>query len=212
MTSILRATEYGLPAFLIVILLWQEVVTVKFKDIFLLHGKGGRPEGSVKQLEEVVRRDFAAGTSSSLFHRPRLLHSDPNITSEDSLADLLTKDIPENSVLIGISLGGLVAAKMQEDTRDDLHVICISSPTWADGVRLEKRMPHRVAFYSAADDVIAGRTAEWPKLAQAFDLPWLTHDTDAHKLALAHLAVAYIEGASVAAAVCHVERNLGTGR
>jgi hypothetical protein len=59
---------------------------------------------------------------------------------------------------------------------------------------LEKRPPNRVAFYSSTDEVIAGRTTDWPKLAQAFDLGWLTHDTDARKLALARLATAYLDG------------------
>jgi pimeloyl-ACP methyl ester carboxylesterase len=170
---------------------------VSFGNIFLLHGKGGSPDGSVKQLEEVLRRtnlEGRAAARSALFHRPRLLHSNPIVSAEDSLADLHTREIPKDSAVIGVSLGGLLAAKLQEEGREDLHVICISSPTWADGVRLEKRMPNRVAIYSSTDEVIAGRTADWPKLARAFDLGWLTHDTDAHKLALAQLATAYLDG------------------
>jgi pimeloyl-ACP methyl ester carboxylesterase len=177
---------------------------MRFDQIFLLHGKGGSPEGSVRQLEEILRR----GCPANSFHRPRLLHADPNVTAEDSLADLRTKMIPPGSALIGISLGGLVAAKLQEDGRADLHVICISSPTWADALRVEHRMPNRVAFYSSIDEVIAGRTAEWPKLATAYDLPWLTHDTDAHKSALAHLVRTGIEGGDVAAALCELERGM----
>ncbi len=166
---------------------------MSFENIFLLHGKGGSPEGSVKQLEEALRPNVAC----SLFHRPKLLHSNPAVPAEDSLADLHTREIPKDSAVIGVSLGGLVAAKLQEEGREDLHVVCISSPTWADGVRLQKHLPSRVAFYSSADEVIAGRTADWPKLAQAFDLGWLTHDTDAHKLALARLLLAYLNGDSL---------------
>ncbi|GAC1648819.1 MAG: hypothetical protein NVS9B15_07770 [Acidobacteriaceae bacterium] len=87
--------------------------------------------------------------------------------------------------MIGVSLGGLVAAKLQEDGRQDLRVICISSPTWADGVRLERKMQRRFAIYGSNDEVIAGRTAEWPALAEAHEVDWLTHDTDAHKVRLA---------------------------
>lgn len=162
--------------------------------ILLLHGKGGSPQGSVKQLEDLLRAKYPeAAFGAGLFERPRLLHSDPDVSTEQSLADLKTREIPPNAAVIGISLGGLVAAKLQEDGRDDLHVICISSPTWADGVRLAHHMARRVALYSTKDEVIAGRTADWSRLADAYDLPWLTHDTDAHKVALVRLIAAYLE-------------------
>jgi pimeloyl-ACP methyl ester carboxylesterase len=181
---------------------------VKFETVVLLHGKGGSPEGSVKQLQEELRRYCPATASGDLFHRPKLLHSDPDVLAEDSLADLAARDLPKNAAVIGVSLGGLVAAKLQEQDRDDLHVICISSPTWADGVRLEKRMPTRIAFYSSNDEVIAGRTANWPQFAQAFDFPWLTHDTDHHKQALARLVFACLNGDSVPMAIREVGAKL----
>jgi pimeloyl-ACP methyl ester carboxylesterase len=163
----------------------------------------------VRQLEEELHPHYPASTfGENLFHRPRLLHSDPNVSAEDSLADLRKREVPKDSAIIGVSLGGLVAAKLQEQGREDLHVICISSPTWADGVRLEQRLPSRVALDSSDDEVIAGRTADWPRLAQAFDLPWLTHDTDAHKFALAQLAFAYLDGDSLPHAIQDVEAAL----
>ncbi|HEX9200005.1 MAG TPA: alpha/beta hydrolase [Acidobacteriaceae bacterium] len=171
---------------------------MNFENIFLLHGKGGSQEGSVKRLEEALRPHLHGRSSAPvLFHRPKLLHSSPMVPAEESLADLHMREIPKDSAVIGVSLGGLVAAKLQEEGHEDLHLICISSPTWADGVRLEKRLPNRVAVYSSADEVIAGRTADWPELAQAFDLGSLTHDTDAHKLALARLALTYLSGDSL---------------
>lgn len=179
------------------------------KNIFLFHGKGGSPAGSVSQLEELLRPKWPTGHASEVsFHRPRLLHSDPNVSAEDSLADLCKREIPKDSAIIGVSLGGLVAAKLQEQGREDLHVICISSPTWADGVRLEKRIPNRIALYSSGDEVIAGRTADWPKLAQAFDFTWLTHSTDEHKVALAQLAFAYLDGDSLPHVIQDVEAAL----
>lgn len=108
------------------------------------------------------------------------------------MAFLRELHIEPEALLIGISLGGLVAAKLQEMGREDLHVICISSPTWADGVELQQRLPHRLALYSSHDEVIAGRTSRWPDLAEAYDLPWLSHDTDAHKEPLVHLIVRYM--------------------
>lgn len=184
---------------------------MNFDNIFLLHGKGGSPEGSVRQLEEELRRYYPARTFGELFQRPRLPHSKPEVLADESLANLATRNIPRDSALVGISLGGLVAAKLQEASREDLHVVCISSPTWADGVRLERRMPNRVTFYSSNDEVIAGRTEQWPQLAQAFDLLWLTHDTDAHKHALARLIFAYLDGDNLPMAVQDVEAQLKRG-
>ena len=185
---------------------------MNFANIFLLHGKGGSPEGSVKQLEAALRPHLHGSSSAPvLFHRPRLLHSSPTVPAEESLADLHMREIPKDSAVIGVSLGGLVAAKLQEEGREDLHVICISSPTWADGVRLEKRPSNRVAFYSSADEVIADRTDDWPKLAQALDLGWLTHDTDAHKLALARLALAYLSGDSLQQTIQAIDSPIKRG-
>jgi hypothetical protein len=185
---------------------------VRFENVFLLHGKGGSPEGSAKQLEEELRRYYPASTFGELFQRPRLLHSDPAVQAEESLAGLAARNIPRDSAIIGISLGGLVAARLQESGREDLHVICVSSPTWADGVRLERRMANRVALYSSYDEVIAGRTADWPELAQAFDLPWLSHDTDAHKRELARLVFAYLDGDNLPVAIQEVETALRRSR
>ncbi len=179
------------------------------ENIFLFHGKGGSPQGSVSQLEELLRHYYPSGNVS--FYRPRLLHSDPAVLAEESLAGLASLNIPMNSAVVGVSLGGLVAAKLQEQSREDLHVICISSPTWADGLRLERRMPNRVSFYSSADEVIAGRAVDWPKLAQAYDFKWLTHDTDTHKAALARLVFADLDGDSLPHAVQEVEANMERG-
>lgn len=170
---------------------------MQFTKIILLHGKGGSPVGSVSQLEKELRQYPAGNIPDELFERPKLLHSDPNVPAEESLADLAARNLPENAALIGVSLGGLVAAKLQEQGREDLSLVCISSPTWADGIRLERRVPNRLALYSSNDLVIAGRTSEWPQLAQAFDLPWLTHDTDQHKRPLAKLVFAFLNGKEI---------------
>jgi hypothetical protein len=176
------------------------------ENIFLFHGKGGSPSGSVLQLEELLRGRFPR----SRFVRPALLHADPTVTAEASLERLRNLEIPNGSAVIGISLGGLVAAKLQESGRDDLHVTCINSPTWANSVALSKRMTRRVALYSSLDDVIKGRTANWPQLAQAYDLPWLTHDTDKHKEALSYIVAAGFDNDDVVAGIIKMERILRT--
>lgn len=162
----------------------------RFAAVYLLHGKGGWPGGSVLQLEGLLRNSFP----EICYVRPSLPHGRENgeQRAERSVDFLRKLAIEPGALLVGISLGGLVAAKLQESGRGDLHVICVSSPTWADGVSLETRVPHRLSFYSSRDEVIAGRTSRWPDLAEARDLPWLTHDTDAHKEDLARLIVAYM--------------------
>jgi pimeloyl-ACP methyl ester carboxylesterase len=178
---------------------------MKLEHIFLLHGKGGSPEGSVLSLEQCLR----PRSPQTVFHRPLLLHADGAVLAEDSLADLRRREIPPQSLVIGVSLGGLLAARLQETGREDLSVICVNSPTWVDAVRLERRLRNRVAFYSSHDEVIAGRTAEWPQLALAFDLPWLTHDTSEHARPLAELIWAYLEGKSVEEAIRELESSKG---
>ncbi|HUY81667.1 MAG TPA: hypothetical protein VMU92_08085 [Acidobacteriaceae bacterium] len=167
------------------------------ENIFLFHGKGGRPIGSVMQLEELLRPEFP----QTRFYRPALLHGDPAVLAEESLRAIEELEIPEGATIIGISLGGLVAARLQETARKDLQVIAISSPTWADGVSVARMMPHRLALYSSRDAVIEGRTAEWPWLAEAHDLPWLTHDTDAHKRPLTRIVACYLRGGDVGAEI-----------
>lgn len=159
-----------------------------FRSVYLFHGKGGSPSGTVSLLEAA----FADLFHGAQFVRPELPHHDPELPAERSLPLVEQLNVPQNSLLIGVSLGGIVAARVQELSRPDLHVICISSPTWADAVTLEKKMPNRLSLYSSHDDVIAGRTAGWPRLADAYDLPWLTHQTDAHIPNLRELVGAYV--------------------
>ena len=159
-----------------------------FPAVYLFHGKGGSPSGTVSLLESA----FADLFPSTRMVRPELPHHDPELAAERSLPFVEDLKMPLNSLVIGVSLGGIVAARVQEISRPELHVICISSPTWADAVRLEKKMPNRLALYSSHDDVISGRTADWPQLAEAYDLRWLTHQTDAHIPNLYELVKAYV--------------------
>lgn len=171
-----------------------------FPAVYLFHGKGGSPSGTVSLLESAFA-DFFPGTRMV---RPELPHHDPELAAEHSLPFIDELNIPRDSLIIGVSLGGIVAARVQETSRPDLHVISISSPTWADAVRLEKKMPNRLALYSSRDDVIAGRTADWPQLAEAHDLPWLTHQTDAHIPNLRQLVRACVRGDDLAETVARL--------
>src|SRR6266568_5170308 len=167
---------------------------MRFPAVYLLHGLGGSPNGSVSQLEAELR----ICEPEQNYVRPLMPHCDPRGPAWASVLHLRNIGVPNGLLIVGVSLGGLVAAKLQELERPDLHVVCISSPTFADEVELAKRMVHRVALYSSADEVIAGRTGKWPELADAYDLPWLDHDTDKHKKALGKILCGYLEGRDIA--------------
>jgi hypothetical protein len=173
---------------------------VKFPAIYLLHGLGGSPNGSVSQLEAEMR----VCEPEQKFIRPLMPHTDPQGPPWASVLHLRNIGVPNGALIIGVSLGGLVAAKLQEVERPDLHVICISSPTHAEDTELMRRMEHRVALYSSADEVIAGRTEKWPELAEAYDLPWLDHDTDKHKKALSRILCTYVQGLNVSQEVANI--------
>lgn len=161
--------------------------------VYLLHGKGGSPDGTVKKLVHVFEQRWPGLE----FRRLALRHCDPIISAEQSLVSLAEMDIPVGALLVGVSLGGLLAAKLQESGREDLKVIAISSPTWADGIRLEATASRRqcLALYSSTDEIIAPRTADWPKLASlACDCGWLTHATDEHIRVIARFFDWCLEG------------------
>jgi pimeloyl-ACP methyl ester carboxylesterase len=163
--------------------------------VYLLHGKGGTPNGTVKKLAEVLEPRWP-GVS---FIRPQMEHHDPEAPAERSVQQLREMNLPPNALIVGISLGGTVAAGLQETSRDDLHVIAVSSPTWADGVTLQARPHRRVALYSSNDLVIASRVADWPRLAAiSIDFDWLTHSTDQFLEPLANLFAWYLAGSLAA--------------
>jgi pimeloyl-ACP methyl ester carboxylesterase len=163
--------------------------------VYLLHGKGGSPGGTVKKLASVLEPRWPQLT----FIRPQMAHHDPGALAEASVEQLRQMDLPRNALILGVSLGGTVAARLQEEGREDLHVMAVSSPTWADGVVLRQRPQRRVALYSSCDEVIAARVADWPKLATLHrDFDWLTHHTDLYLEPLARLFASYLYGALAA--------------
>jgi pimeloyl-ACP methyl ester carboxylesterase len=166
------------------------VTVISVPAVYLLHGKGGSPNGTVAKLQECLQRDWP----ELKCFRPALPHGNPTVPAEVSVEFLSKLPLETGSLVIGVSLGGLVAAKLQEESRPDLNVICISSPTWADGVKLLRRAEHRVAFYSVADEVISDRIGNWPRLAEAYEFPWLDHDTDKHLVPLIRLVGSYLRG------------------
>ncbi len=164
---------------------------VYFPAVYLLHGRAGTPDGSVRLLQAELEE---CGANYN-FVRPLLPHRDPNIQPSESVQYLRDLQIPNGALIVGISLGGLVGAKLQESERPDLFVFCINAPTWAGDTALHIWQKHRVSLYCSGDKVIAGRTNDWPLLAaEAHDLAWLNgHDTDPHKEGLAYIISCYMQ-------------------
>ena len=167
----------------------------QFRAVYLLHGLGGSPDCSVRLLEDAL---VESGGDRN-YVRPLMLHTDDDVPLRVSVWFLAKIKPPQGALVVGISLGGMVAAALQEAARPDLHVICVCSPTWAGDIALRHRMDNRVSLFSSLDPVIAGRTGAWPQLAESYDLPWLAgHDTDPHAHALARIISGYLAGRTVA--------------
>lgn len=159
--------------------------------VWLLHGKGGSPAGTVKKIEDALELHWPGLE----YVRPLLPHHEPTARAEKSVEFLLQQSVPRNALVLGVSLGGLVAARLQEFGREDLQVIAISAPTWADSVTLQTNAPRRMAFYSTQDTVISDRVAGWPMLATfQRDFDWLTHATDQHLREIVRMVSWFIDG------------------
>jgi len=134
-----------------------------------------------------------------------LPQNDELFLSKFNKADLAeTWLVPEGSLVVGLGLGGLAAAMMQETKRPDLDVVCVSSPTSHGAIKLERRMQRRVALYSSQDPAIAGRVENWPNLAEAHDMPYLMHGAHLHPYMLRKLILAHQEGRDLGAEMAHI--------
>jgi len=141
--------------------------------IYGFHGLGGSPTGSIKLLTDELRKHLEFDCIClALPHR-----SGKEEDVAKAHAFLGACDIPADSILIGISAGGFAAAKFQE-SRPDLKVIAISTPTRIGGMALAPRSNNFAAIYSKKDPVIKGR-AEWEELTDNIHLlPWSDHNPD----------------------------------
>jgi hypothetical protein len=165
--------------------------TFPIPAVYLINGKGDSLGGPEKKLQAVLEEHWPGLN----FIRADLPFYDPRSPADVAVKELLRIEIPEGSLLVGLGLGGLVAAKLQELGRQDLQVIAISSPTWADKVTLESRAERRLAFYSSQDPIIGSRIANWPQLATfSQDLDWLDQETGKHLKYIARLFDWYVEG------------------
>jgi hypothetical protein len=125
-----------------------------------------------------------------------------NMLSKADLAE--TWLVPEGALVVGVGVGGLVAAMVQETKRPDLDVVCVSSPTSHGVIKLERKMERRVALYSSEDPAIAGRVENWPNLAEAHDTPYLMHGAHLHPYILRKLILAHRGGRDLGAEMAHI--------
>ena len=123
--------------------------------------------------------------------------------------------VPEGALVVGVGLGGLAAALVQETERPDLDVVCVSSPTSHGAIKLEHRMQHRVALYSSQDRAVADRVENWPDLAEAHDMLHLMHGAHLHPYMLRKLILAHRAGRELSAELAHlvgVSKEMGRKR
>jgi pimeloyl-ACP methyl ester carboxylesterase len=155
--------------------------------IYVLHGRGGSPEGSARTIANLL----PSGLPPII--RPVLSHSDPAVSAEDSYVQF---GLLPNSLVIGISLGGLLAAKFQEDHPDfGLKVVTLVSPTHAEGLAITRMRPDLIALYSTEDPVI-GTRANWEHFTDdAFNVPWMSnHDVDHQKYSIGLFLTEMLQG------------------
>ena len=159
--------------------------------VYLIRGKDESPGGPVKKLQAVLEQHWPGLT----FIRPDTPFYDTKRPAEVAVKELLRMAMPQGSLLVGVGLGGLVAARLQELGREDLQVIAVSSPTWEDEVILRRCAERRLAFYSSQDRIIRSRVANWSQLASfSQDLDWLDPETDRHLKYVARIFDWYVEG------------------
>lgn len=172
----------------------------RFQNIYLFHDRGGSPDGAVLNLEAILQHAFY----DVKFWRPDFPHRDLGVKAEESLDYAILqyrKEIIPNSLIVGIGLGGLIAAKLQElSPHLNLSVITLMSPMHAGVVSLEEKNKQRIAFYSK-EDPEALYHSDWP-FAETFDLPMLRyHEINNCKYAICYLIVTYIQGKGLTEAV-----------
>lgn len=175
----------------------------RFKGHYLIYDRGTPPEEGERLVEIMAAK---VGTNHDFYKRPQL----PYEFKEDASAlesyrwlnSYLLPGVPPNSVIFGIGLGGLLAAKLQEDfPAKRLSVIAINAPCFEESITLNDVISNRIALYSKAYSPIADR-CDWIRYAgQAYDLPWLQHGTKNTKYGLAYLLTAYMQIENLAAEV-----------
>ncbi len=173
--------------------------------VSFLHGKGGSSNGTIRLLRDALL--------PILNKPPQIALLDfPSTTADEYFAGMLAavERFPTGSMLVGVSLGGLVAAKLLQDHRPDLTVVTLASPTYADGVNLTKRITPRLYALFSHNDPVIGDRANWGDFAADHaDVPWMAdHNLDPQKHRVALLLSDLIEHWNFRSAVKQVEPGI----
>ena len=138
--------------------------------IHIVHGQGQSPTGLVARLASWLT-DKGYNTQT-----PLLPHVDPKLSGMESVSALNTFIGHGPAVVVGLGLGGFVAAKLQEH-RSDLTVLAVSAPDISDHFDVKPATGGRRIYVhsSAKNSVLRGKTARWLGQAEFFDLLWLDH-------------------------------------
>jgi pimeloyl-ACP methyl ester carboxylesterase len=165
----------------------------RFAGHYILHDRG-TPDDSDK-LAEIMSKKL--GTDYYFFKRPQPPYEfNEDVDVELAYRWVKTYFLPDtliNSVILGIGIGGLLAAKLQEDfPARNLSVIAVNAPTAEGSISLEESPEGRVALYSSLYSPLASH-CDWSNYAtQAYDAVWLSHGIKNTKYALAYLLSAYM--------------------
>jgi pimeloyl-ACP methyl ester carboxylesterase len=174
----------------------------RFAGHYILHDRGS-PDDTDKLADIMAKK---LGTDYYFFKRPQPPYEfNEEVSSTVSYRWLTTYFLPDtliNSVIFGVGLGGLLAAKLQEDyPARNLSVVAINSPTTEGLISLTGSVKGRVALYSSVYPTLT----DWAKFApQVYDVPWLQHGIKNTKYALAYLMSAYMKQEDVSSQVAAV--------
>jgi pimeloyl-ACP methyl ester carboxylesterase len=161
--------------------------------IFFLHGMGGSSNGTIKLLRDAMLPCLTDPP-------PITLLDFPSGSAQEYYAAVLAvaDQFPHGSMLVGVSLGGLVAAKLLQDQRPDLTVVTLASPTHANGLSLTTRItPNLYALYSHNDSVLGDRTNWGDFTLDHADVEWMAdHSIDPQKSSVAFVLADFIEHGS----------------
>src|SRR5271163_555715 len=167
----------------------------RFSQITILHGKDDTPDGTVKQLETALK----SAHPMVQYARPLI---PPDLTAEKAVEwfeRYYLYRVPENSLLVGIDRGGLIACAVQTAVPGlGLSVVAINAPTEDDKLVAEQyfSLQTRLALYSSAYAPIQGR-CDWKAVTSAaYDLPWLASGNK-NFFALAYLISAFSRAADM---------------
>ncbi len=167
----------------------------RFKGHYLLHDRG--TPADVQKLASIMADKTKI--SYEQFKQPQppyeFVESSPASVSYKWLRTYFLPDTLLHSVIFGFGLGGLLAAKLQEEfPARDISVVAINAPISECEFTLEGKGKNRVALYSSLYV-----NADWSKhAAQAYDVPWLQHGLTNTKYGLAYLMMAYMQHESIA--------------